>query len=61
MPANPDKEEFHRLFEEWIQRQYTKYNLTLEMQKLYEAVNPTWMSPAGLQRYWKKFRVQEKN
>jgi hypothetical protein len=59
MPSDPPLEEIHRLFLEWTQEQYTRYGLSLDMQRTYEATNPAWMSPAGLQRYWKKIRVGE--
>ena len=61
MSSNPDSEEFYHLFEEWTLKQYVEFNLSVDEQKIYESVNPTWMSPAGLQRYWKKFRTHENN
>lgn len=41
-------------FIHFIHNEYRRYGATEEIIKKYEAANPSFMSLAGLQRYWKK-------
>jgi glyoxylase-like metal-dependent hydrolase (beta-lactamase superfamily II) len=47
-------EEITPLFEEYIRELLASYHLSSEELIMYENANPSWMSVAGLMRYWKK-------
>jgi len=49
-----DQKEIVPLFMAFVARQLKKKGLSEEEIKLYEIANPSWMSVAGLMRYWKK-------
>lgn len=57
MPSDPPVEEIDRLFHRWTEARSTAEGLTPDLVEAYEAANPTWMSAAGIQRYWRKFRA----
>lgn len=59
MPVDPPLEEISSLFQEWTHRKFQEYNLTPEMQQIYEAANPSFMAAAAIQRYWHKYRLEE--
>ena len=42
------------LFDAYVRQQYKEYGLNAEQIIIYENANPSWMSVAGLMRYWKK-------
>lgn len=54
MQANLTKEEMVPLFMEYTAEQLRKAGLDEPTIELYEAANPSWMSVAGLVRYWTK-------
>ncbi len=56
MAADPPLEEVHRRYLLWMQSLYESYGLSEEIRKQYEGGSPSWMSPAGLFRYWNKYR-----
>lgn len=56
MEGDPPLEEVHRRFMLWMESQYERYGLSKDARSQYEGANPSWMSPAGLYRYWNKFR-----
>jgi len=49
-----EQKEIVPLFMAFVARQLKKKGLSDEEIKLYEIANPSWMSVAGLMRYWKK-------
>jgi glyoxylase-like metal-dependent hydrolase (beta-lactamase superfamily II) len=56
---NPDKytePEMREHIQAWTDAQSRKLGITPEMMQTYELANPTWMSAAGVKRFWKKFR-----
>lgn len=57
MPSDPSVEEIDARFQEWTIRQSRSAGLSPEMIERYEAANPTWMSAAGIKRYWNKYRA----
>jgi len=59
MPADPPVEEINRLFVEWTQTHSASRGVSNADMRAYEAANPSWMSAAGMQRYWRKHRVAE--
>lgn len=58
MPADPTADEINTQFMQWVLTKTQEDGLTLEQAQGYELANPSWMSGYGMQRYWKKFRVQ---
>ncbi len=47
-------EEITPLFEAYADQQLIDYGIDAEGRARYEAANPSWMSVAGLMRYWRK-------
>lgn len=56
MPANPPIETIDAQFQTWTKERSTRQGLTEKSVNAFEAANPSWMSPAGMQRYWRKNR-----
>jgi glyoxylase-like metal-dependent hydrolase (beta-lactamase superfamily II) len=56
MPADPPLEALSDLFLEWMRACSLDDGLDERTMEAYELVNPSWMSPMGMQRYWKKHR-----
>ena len=48
-----DQKEVIPIFMEYTQNQLTKVGCSIDLVKKYEYANPSWMSVAGLYRYWK--------
>ena len=59
MPANPSIEELTDQFMAWTREQSKRQSLGEEQIQTYETANPSWMSPYGIQRYWRKYRSQK--
>jgi len=57
MPSNPALDELTAQFEEWTSRRTQRANLDLENIRTFELANPSWMTPQGIQRYWRKYRL----
>lgn len=57
MPADPPVEEINRLFVDWTRKSSASRGVSDGDMHAYEAANPSWMSAAGMQRYWRKHRV----
>lgn len=57
MPADPEVDEINRRFIAWTAERAAADGLSADLHQVYEAANPSWMSAAGMQRYWKKFRA----
>jgi glyoxylase-like metal-dependent hydrolase (beta-lactamase superfamily II) len=58
MPDKPGLDELNEKFLEWSEGRSLDQGITKELLEAYEAANPSWMSAQGLQRYWKKFRLE---
>jgi glyoxylase-like metal-dependent hydrolase (beta-lactamase superfamily II) len=56
MPFNLPDEDLNAQFITWIQRRSLEEGVSPELIERYEAAIPSWMSPHGIQRYWRKFR-----
>ena len=58
MPADPPIETLREHFVEWLQAQGRAAGISEDNLALYEIANSTWMGADGLQRYWRKFRLE---
>jgi glyoxylase-like metal-dependent hydrolase (beta-lactamase superfamily II) len=56
MPGNPQVEEINRRFLDWTQKRAESDGLDANDILAYETANPSWMSAAGMERYWRKHR-----
>lgn len=56
MPTRPSLEELNQRFLQWTASRSAEQGLEQEQIQAYEAANPSWMSAAGMQRYWQKYR-----
>lgn len=59
MPQDPDDTELHELLMDWVRRQAQADGVSEAVHQAYETANPSWMSVAGLRRYWRKFRAPQ--
>jgi len=59
MPADPSIDSLNRQYSEWSHQRALNDGLPDETIDAYETANPTWMSAYGLQRYWRKYRMQD--
>lgn len=56
MPADPSLEELNARFQAWEAQKAQAEGMDDRLHTAYEAANPSWMSAAGIQRYWRKHR-----
>lgn len=56
LPDDPSIEVLSQRFILWAQGRYHQAGLDDSLVEAYEAANPSWMSPYGIQRYWNKIR-----
>lgn len=56
MPADPPIETLHREFLNWTGERSSQQGLEPALAQAYELANPSWMSPPGIERYWRKNR-----
>ncbi len=56
MPSEPDVDEIRARFVAWQDEQGRANGIPENLLETYEVANPSWMSAAGMQRYWRKFR-----
>lgn len=56
MPTKPGIPELNTLFLGWTKERSEKEGLTATQVEAFETANPSWMSAAGIHRYWRKFR-----
>ncbi|OQY88361.1 MAG: hypothetical protein B6D39_11255 [Anaerolineae bacterium UTCFX2] len=56
MAADPSIEELNRQFIEWTEARSQQERLSQAECQVYETANPSWMSAAGIHRYWHKTR-----
>ena len=59
MPSDPPLEELNRQFVSWSRGRSLEAGVPPEVIDAYEAANPSWMSSSGIQRYWRKFRIEK--
>ena len=57
MPADPPLEEIDRRFRAWAEARSRAEGVPEEVIAVYETANPSWMTPAGIHRYWRKYRM----
>ena len=56
LPGDPPLEQVNEQFLAWTRERSLRQGLGEEALSAFEAANPSWMAPAGLQRYWRKHR-----
>ena len=56
MPEDPPIEVLNDRFLSWSRERSIADGLGEDAIEFYEAANPSWMSPYGIQRYWRKYR-----
>ena len=56
LPENPSDQVLQDRFLQWIRQRSLAEGLDYGLVETYEAVNPSEMSVAGIQRYWRKYR-----
>ncbi len=56
MPADPTMDKLNEIFTEWARQRALAAGIDPDQLEAYEAANPSWMSPYGIQRYWRKYR-----
>ena len=56
MPSDPSLELINESFLEWVRKKAVADGMEPSLVNAYEAANPSWMSAAGMQRYWRKNR-----
>ena len=57
MPSNPGESELMQAYLSWIGEVMQDEGIPEELLAAYQIVNPPFISVAGIQRYWKKFRT----
>ncbi len=58
MPANPEIETLRRAFTDWNQANLKAHGVDSVLVDAFEAPNPSFMSADGIQRYWRKYRME---
>lgn len=56
MPTDPTIETIDAEFQSWTRERSMRQGVTGQAVNAFETANPSWMSPAGIQRYWRKYR-----
>ena len=59
LPGDPPDEQLSDAFLEWSRDRSLSEGLDPGLLELYEAANPSWMSSAGIQRYYRKHRIRQ--
>ena len=58
LPASSGLEDVSASFMEWTRRRYEAERIAPAQVEFFETANPSWMSPGGIHRYWRKHRSQ---
>ena len=58
MKDDPSPEALHEQYMAWCKQKMNEYPMSETLRQHYDAANPAWMSPAGLYRYWHKYRME---
>jgi glyoxylase-like metal-dependent hydrolase (beta-lactamase superfamily II) len=56
LPADPDLDKLTGQFQDWMKRRSAEEGIRPDQTNVFEITNPSWMSPLGIQRYWRKHR-----
>ena len=59
MPEDPPIEVLNDRFLSWSRERSISDGLEEDAIEFYETANPSWMSPYGIQRYWRKYRQNQ--
>lgn len=57
LPAEPDDSELMDAYLSWVNGRFADARIPPDQLAAYEAANPSFISVAGIKRYWKKFRA----
>lgn len=57
LPSAPSDEDLMQAYLAWVSNRYLAAGIPADQIVAYEAANPAFISVAGMQRYWKKFRM----
>jgi glyoxylase-like metal-dependent hydrolase (beta-lactamase superfamily II) len=57
MPGDPPIEEINLAHQQWTAGRYASHGVEGGLREAYETANPAWMAPTGIQRYWRKHRM----
>jgi len=60
MPYDPDVSEINQELSSRAARKAISDGVPADQLSAYESANPTWMSGYGIQRYWRKYRQEQK-
>jgi len=60
LPDEPPIGLLNDQFIEWTRRRSIEQGVQPEVIEMYETANPSWMSSNGIQRYWRKFRSENR-
>jgi glyoxylase-like metal-dependent hydrolase (beta-lactamase superfamily II) len=58
-PGNPSNDSLNEKYKTWIESRSQNDGLNQDEIRANEAANPSWLSPLGMARYWKKYREQK--
>jgi glyoxylase-like metal-dependent hydrolase (beta-lactamase superfamily II) len=58
LPASSELDGVSARFMDWTSQRYEAEHITPAQVEFFETANPSWMSPAGIHRYWRKHRNQ---
>jgi len=61
MGNQPTPEKLNIEFSHWVHEQAQKDGLSQHQIEAFETANPSWMSPLGIYRYWRKQLANEEN
>lgn len=56
LPANPELDAITEQYQAWMKSRSTHDGIQSDQTNVFEITNPSWMSPLGIQRYWRKHR-----
>lgn len=59
LPGNLDNDQLFEKYLNWVKQRAQEEGMPPEQVEAYEAANPSFISVAGIQRYWRKFRQLE--
>lgn len=57
MPTEPEMDDLTRSFMNWTRMNSIHSGISEDQFHAYETANPSWMSSAGIHRYWHKYRA----
>ena len=59
MPSDPPIESLNEQFVNWSRQRSLAEGLDSGLLEKYETANPSWMTSYGIQRYWRKHRLEQ--